>query len=109
MVDWVLVTEKSHPCIFAAFEIISHDNGAGSGHTNYSVYPSWAPHLNTIEKALAGLGDRGNIDGDFVNFCIGEQEKMEAIAKRSPELALASCMFNSFFEGWDKGPDSEDA
>jgi hypothetical protein len=111
MVDFVLVTEQSHPNLFKAFETISHDSGGGAGHDNYSVHPAWAPYLTEAETALAGLSggrDGDDLDGDFSTFCIGDVVDMSRIAARSRELTRTLVLLNSFFEDWDKGPNGEE-
>ena len=93
---WVVIHTHSHPTLFQAFEIISHDRGAGAGHLNYGVPKEWVEHLRTADTALATL-----TPSELEIFCIGEQTKADVIAMRSKELYCTHKMLNSFFEDWN--------
>lgn len=96
--DVEVVTKITHPVLFEAFEIISHDRGAGAGHSNYAVPREWVDRLQPTELALRGLSEP-----ELKTFCIGEEEDQLALA-RTPELLYASDLLNSFFEDWDNPP-----
>lgn len=97
---WVLVTEASHPTLFECFETISHDCGSGAGHTNYSVPPEWAPHLQNLEEAIKPLSAE-----EVQTFCIGCETEVAVIAARSEILTTAGKMLTCFWADWGKWED----
>lgn len=80
MTDVLLVTAKSHPALFDAFERISHDQGRQAGHKNYAVPLAWEAKLPGIERALHRL--LLTAPRDFETLCIGEQEEAQLIVAR---------------------------
>lgn len=93
---WVEVTVQSHPALFKAFGIISHDRGAGAGHACYAVPVEWEKHLATADKVLSTLSDE-----DLEILSIGEDVEAQLIANSNSELFCTHKMLNSFFEGWN--------
>lgn len=93
---WVLVTQQSYPTLFRAFETISHDVGAGAGHTNYSVPPEWVDKLALVEKELSLLST-----ADLETLLIGEDSEAIAIVARSDNLLIVHKMLNAFFDDWE--------
>ena len=93
--DVTLITKVSHPTLFAAFELISHDSGRQAGHRNYAVPDHYAPFLATMEAQLAPL--RRDADLDFETLCIGEGTESELIVARY-ELTHIDELLQRFFE-----------
>ena len=86
----MLITPSSHPTLFRALNIISHDCGAGC-HTKYSVVQDEAA-CNSAERALAKLSK-----SDLETFCIGEEKEYRAIRRRTRTLLYASEILTGFF------------
>ncbi len=93
---WEIVHKHSYPHLFEAFETLSHDCGAGAGHSNYAVPKEWAPHLKTAETALSTLTNK-----EYGIFLTGDATEQQEIADRSKELFCTHKMLNSFFEDWN--------
>lgn len=93
--DVLLVTAESHPALFKAFELISHDCGRQAGHRNYAVPLEYADKLPYIEQNLQALLDRA--DADFETLCIGEAEESAAVV-RGYQLAVTDELLQRFFE-----------
>lgn len=96
MEDLRIVTKQSHPILFEALEIISHDRGAGAGHSNYAIPAPFNSSCDDVEMALVTL-----TTADLEDFSIGEESDMQAIASRSPELQAASKFLNAFFNDFE--------
>jgi len=93
------VTPESHPTIYKALDMISHDMGHGAGWTSYPIPDSWWKHIAAIEAALLTLSP-----DDFETFCIGDDKAMLEIANRSTHLYLSSMMFDAFASEVDYWP-----
>ncbi len=93
--DVILITEQSHPALFAAFELISHDCGRQAGHTNYVVPQSYKVVLPEIEQQLKTL--REDADSDFEALCIGDSEDADMIVERY-RLNSVNELLQRFFE-----------
>jgi N6-adenosine-specific RNA methylase IME4/ribosomal protein S20 len=91
----VLVSEPEYPALHAAFEIVSHDSGAGCGYADYAVPTRYADGLPAIESALSDLSK-----DELETFACGEQSESLAIAERSAALTSARDLLNAFFEGF---------
>ena len=92
----VLVTADGFPALHKAFEIVSHDGGAGCGYPDYAVPDHHRMQLGAIETALSELSD-----DDLETFCIGEQTEQLAIRDRdggTPALAWAHDLLGKFSE-----------
>ena len=98
----VLVTADDFPALHKAFEIVSHDGGAGCGYPDYAVPEHHRMQLGPINAALAELSE-----DDLETFCIGEQTEQLAMRDRdggTPALAWAHdllCKFSERFAGDD--------
>jgi hypothetical protein len=91
----VLVTAEDFPALHKAFEIISHDGGAGCGYPDYAVPEHHRMQLGLIEAALAELDD-----DELDTFCIGEESEQIAIRDRDGgtlALAWAHDLLGKFF------------
>jgi hypothetical protein len=121
-VSTIQITTADFPSIIRAMNLIHEDNGGPSWPNEASplVAVRWLDQLPMIEAALAGLsdsrpapededaGDLVKIEGEchvvfseLYSFCNGEGTVVEAISKRSPQLATANAFLNDFFEGWE--------
>jgi hypothetical protein len=89
---YIVVTEVSHPRLYKALDMISHDGGGGAGHLNYALDDKWEPQIGRVDDALKSLSDE-----ELEEFAIGEQTRQDEIAARSPDLTTASKVFNCFF------------
>jgi hypothetical protein len=90
---WFDVTVANYTFLYSCLQAISHDAGYGANHETFSISARWEEKLTLIEAALAGLSDQ-----DRLEFCIGDGDKIDEIAARSPELTLASDLFEDFAE-----------
>lgn len=89
-----MVTKDSHPALFEAFEIISHDSGNLAGWACYDTPPCWEPALKVMDKALANLDDR-----ELQEFCIGESQQQEDVLNQGGDaLVMAGAFLTMFFE-----------
>lgn len=93
------VTSSSHPTLYEALDMISHDMGNGAGWTSYPIPDDWWQYIDRIEAGLLTLSPE-----DFKTFCIGDDKEMEAIAKRHEDLRIASIMFDAFAAEVDYWP-----
>lgn len=95
-----IITKVSHPALFECLETISHDNGAGAGHSEYAIPDEWdrwcAAFLPAVELALAALSE-----DERQNLSIGELSDMSDIAYRSSDLWMAHSFFSAFFNDFD--------
>lgn len=95
------------PAIVLAMNIIREDNGGPHWpvRSESRVPARWGPFLKHIEAGLAEL-DSGllsdSLEGEMWTFCAGEESEMEALLRNSPELQLASCFLQDFFDGWTR-------
>lgn len=90
---WLVIDQVSHPKLYHAFEVISHDSGAGAGHTNYCVPADESARVATAEAQLTPL-----TDDEIETLSIGEAEEMDALVAKHG-LADTHALFNEFFEG----------
>lgn len=96
---WHLVTADSHPEIFNIFEIISHDNGFGAGHTNYSVPDIYTPdQLSDFDMLLTIMGRE-----KAEEFAIGGEDDRVVTG----ELQALDQFLNDFFNDWDDSYNGE--
>ena len=93
--DVIVITAKSHPTLFAAFELISHDCGRQAGHQNYAVPVEYQSRLPGIEHNLARL--LADADSDFECLCIGEQTESRQIVA-DYKLDVTDELLQRFFE-----------
>ena len=93
--DVIVITKDSHPAIFAAFELISHDCGRQAGHQNYAIPMECASNLDEIEADLTTL--RTEADSDFECLCIGEASESERVVK-DYKLEHVDWLLQAFFE-----------
>ena len=95
--DVTLVTKTSHPAIFAAFELISHDGGRQAGHQNYVVpLAEFTPaQLDDFDLQLMRLSR--DADSDFDCLCTGDEEERNRIVK-DYNLADVDRLLQRFFE-----------
>jgi hypothetical protein len=96
MKNWFEVTANNYPTTFKVFEMISHDMGAGAGHTNYSVPEKWVPYLQDAERFLSKMSNE-----NLENFTIGDQGEVDKITKYDSQALFVSNMLNSFFNDWE--------
>jgi hypothetical protein len=96
---WTTVTKASHPVLFQAFEVISHDRGSGAGHTNYSVPPKWAIEVDGVEAALSSL-DKEALE----TLCIVGRSKASDV-DRDGRLKQANALLNDFYDDWSLSDD----
>jgi len=94
----MVITAASHPALFAAFELISHDTGRQAGHQNYAIPLEYTTHLTAIEGRLAEL--RTTVECDFETLCIGEEMEMEQVA-RAHGLEYSNTLLQRFFEEFE--------
>lgn len=100
--DVVLVTKDSHPALFKAFELISHDNGRQAGHVNYAIPmdyyvdpPELGVHLDRLNWQLQMLLDLADVD--FEALCIGDEDARQRIVKERG-LEDVDLLLQRFFE-----------
>lgn len=93
------VTEHSHPTLYRALDMVSHDMGIGAGWTSYPIPDHWWTLADLIEPALFELSET-----DLKTFCIGDDTEMSAIAARSITLQVASVMLDQFASDHDYWP-----
>lgn len=93
--DVIVITEQSHPTLFKAFELISHDCGRQAGHTNYCVPDHYDALLPLAEQVLAGLLKHSA--EEFETLCIGEQSESQAIVQKYGLLRTDE-LLQRFFE-----------
>ncbi len=91
-----LVTKDNYPLVFEALETISHDRGAGAGHSNYALPPRWLGRLGKIEQSLTTLTKE-----ERETFAIGEDSEVKAIADRSAALHEAHELLDAFFDDFE--------
>lgn len=96
--DVVVITKASHPAIFEAFEMISHDCGRQAGHSNYAIPIDCTTDLAEVEASLADL--LATADSDFECLCIGEAEESAEIV-RGYKLQRADTLLHAFFEEFE--------
>lgn len=84
------ITATSHPALFRACEIVSHDAGAQAGWSSHTVP---AGDLAIIEAELAGLSP-----GDLETFCIGDEDERQDLMVQRPGLVPACELLNDFFD-----------
>lgn len=99
------VQSQNYPHLHAALKMIECDSG---GHLIGTVYPGTPIDLerfkvpdawiHLVAGANRGLGRLST--ADFETFVVGEQSEAEAIEARQGDLAEASILLNSFFDGW---------
>lgn len=94
----VFVTPQSHPVLFQALEMISHDRGAGAGHSHYAIPAEHGKHLDEVEDAVKHLTAT-----ELETFAIGEGSEAQAIADREPGLGVAHKFLDAFFEDFEEG------
>ena len=90
----VTVTAQSHPALFHAFELISHDRGTQAGHASYEVPATWALLVPRTEAELTPLTAE-----ELETFAIGEESEAQAVALRQ-QLVVAPLLLNAFFSEW---------
>lgn len=93
-----IITEESHPKIWAAFQLIDADSGIeDDGRAGeFEVPKEWEPHLQEIETALAELTKE-----EYEGLCCGEHEtEIVPIANRSLALRKANYLFADYFESF---------
>lgn len=93
---YIEVTARSHPKVYQALDLISHDQGAGAGHDTYAVPIEYEDKLPAIESALGTIHPT-----QFQTFCIGDEAVQKRIAATCPELSDASNFLDAFFEDFD--------
>lgn len=96
---FLVITAATHPALHSAFEKISHDAGFGAGHETYSVPEDYVALARIADTALATLTPE-----ELETFSIGDQDEMEVISQRSPELRATNGLLHSFFCDWDADP-----
>ncbi len=74
MTDLIIITPGSHPGIYHALDICSHDCGGRAGHAGYVLDPKWADYLERVEKKLTEFRAAVSSD-DYEEFLIGEQDE----------------------------------
>lgn len=90
MTESTTITATSHPALFRACEIVSHDAGAQAGWSSHTVP---AGDLATIEAELAELSP-----DELETFCIGDEDEREDLMVRRPGLVAACELLNDFFD-----------
>lgn len=88
------VTEQSHPALFRAFELISHDRGAQAGHISYEVPGHYASFVDFVNMQLRGLEK-----SELEDFATGEETEAFAFAD-AKGILTAHTFLNAFFEEW---------
>lgn len=108
----IVVSEMNYPSVFDAFVGIECDSGA---HLIGTVYPGKKVDLTAFEVPgafthLLVAADRGlarlSAD-DFETFTIGDQDTMNEIRDRDPDLGAANQLLEAFYYDWDKDEDYE--
>ena len=94
---YVEVRSDPYRAIYYAFDLISHDTGAGAGYACYPVPRQHAAELDAIEAALAALAET-----ELREFAVGDYDAQRAIAERSSELKAAHALLGAFLRGWWK-------
>ena len=95
--DVTLITKDSHPALFQAFELISHDCGRQAGHTNYAVPLAEFQPAQLDEFDLQLMRLCRDADSDFDCLCIGDQDESQRIV-RDYKLEAADTLLQRFFE-----------
>jgi len=90
--DVILVTAESHPALFKAFELISHDSGNQADHTNYAVPIVWAEDLEFVDRVLGLLSPE-----ELETLAIGEDEENKVLVKKF-NLQKVDKLLQEFFE-----------
>lgn len=85
------VTAESHPTLYRALDMLSHDLGLGAGWTSYPIPDHWWTLADLIDASLFALSET-----DLQTFCIGDDAEMSAIAARSITLQVAHVMLDQF-------------
>lgn len=93
--DVLLITAASHPALFKAFELISHDGGRQAGHTNYAIPLEYADRAPLINDNLQALLDQSA--DDFEALCIGEETDAQRVVQ-GYQLAITDELLQRFFE-----------
>lgn len=90
MIETTAITAISHPALFRACEIVSHDAGAQAGWSSHIVP---AGDLDAIEAELAELSP-----SNLETFCIGDEDERENLMVQRPGLVPACELLNDFFD-----------
>ena len=91
------VTAQSHPALFRAFELISHDRGTQAGHTSYEVPVPYDDYVAWVNSQLRQLSPE-----ELETFAIGEETEALALAS-AKGFRTSHTFLNAFFNEW--GPD----
>lgn len=85
------------PAIWAAFEIIANDAGAGYQwlEKHREIPPRHAEHVYTYERWLRALSN-----DDLETFCIGEESDQQRLMSRSGGVAVAAFL-TEFWASWE--------
>lgn len=89
----MIIVRSDAPTLFDCLEAISHDAGAGAGHSNYTLPDEVAEDLQSYEAALAALTPEQR-----TTFSIGDYDDARIIAN-SPILQKLDKILEEFFEG----------
>lgn len=96
----VIVTNESHPHVFAALREIDLDNGAINrlepAQDWYECPDPFAAWVPEAEQGLAGLSSE-----DRDTFCSGEFGEIEDMVAAQPKLLAAFNLLNCYFNGWE--------